>query len=196
MTRPLLILTFIITTKVCFSQTQPADKNKHINLPAYLIELEQISGRDSIIHIDSTYGFQITIPKWWHIRETPLNLFGGTFPAVDSIENALLFKSFKRDEFKDLADFENWVVKDYSMGQSPKWSSQHKMLLKKELTDFKYLGNAYKVQLLRGNKIYDCCYIIIETSTSYIWIDFTATNTTYPKNFDKFKEIVSLFKKL
>ena len=181
---------------MCFSQNPPADQNRHINLPAYLIELEQMSGRDSIIHIDSTYGFQITIPKWWHIRETPLNLFGGTFPAVDSMENALLFKSFKKDEFKDLADFENWVVKDYSLGQSPQWSSQHKMLLKKELTDFKDLGNAYKVQMLRGNLIYDCCYIIAETSTSYIWIDFTATATTYPKNFDKFKEIVSLFKKL
>jgi len=112
-----------------------------------------------------------------------------------AIENALLIKCFKKEEYKDLTEFENWVVKDYSIGQSPKWSSQHKILLKKELTDFKYLGNSYKAQWLRGNKIYDCCYIITETST-YIWIDFTATNTTYPKNFDKFKEIVSLFKKL
>ena len=87
MTRPLLILAFLFVMQVCFCQNQPPDKSKHINLPAYLIELQQISGRDSIIHIDSTYGFQITIPKWWHIRETPLNLFGGIFPAVDSIEN-------------------------------------------------------------------------------------------------------------
>lgn len=196
MQKIIFLVIFFAATHFCYSQIPPTDNSKHINLPVYLIELEQISGKDSIVHVDSTYGFQITIPKWWHIRETPLNLFGGTFPEVDSIENALIFKCFKKDEFKSVADFENWVIKDYSMGQTPKWSNQDMMLLKKELTDFKELGNSYKTQLLRGNKIYDCCYIITQTNNAYIWIDFTSTNTTYPKNFDKFKEIVSLFKKL
>jgi hypothetical protein len=198
MKRHLFFATLLLVTHCCFAQTQPIDKTKHINLPVYLIELEQISGRDSIVHIDSTYGFQITIPKWWHIRETPPNLFGGTFPPVDSIENALVFKCFNKTEFKSIDDFENWVIKDYSIGESPKWSnqSQHRMLLKKELTTFKELGKSYKTQLLKGGKIYDCCYIITQTSTAYIWIDFTATTTTYPKNFDRFKEIVSLFKRI
>ena len=147
-------------------------------------------------HVDSTYGFKVVVPEWWNIRETPTNMFGGTFPAIDSIENALLIKSFKKGKFKDLADFENWVIKDYSMGQTPKWSLQHKVLLKKQIEDFKELGNAYKVQMLRGSKIYDCCYILTETENSYVWIDFTATNTTFVKNWDKFKEIVNSFKKL
>jgi hypothetical protein len=195
MKKSLLFAALLYTTHFANGQTQPSDKSKHINMVAYLIELEQIIGKDSIIHTDSNYNFQVTIPKWWHIRETPTNLFGGTFPAIDSIENALLFKCFKKDEFKSLSDFENWVIKDYSMGETPKWSSKHKMLLKKELTDFQSLGNSYKVQLLWPPKIYDCCYIITETSSAFIWIDFTATTTTYPKNFEKFKEIVNLFKR-
>ncbi len=196
MPKTLLIIIFLVTVHAGFAQTQPADKSDHINLAAYLIQLQQISGKDSIIHVDSTYSFQITIPKWWRIRETAPNLFGGTFPTVDSIENALLFKCFKKDEFKSLSDFENWVVKDYSMGQTPKWSTKQTMLLKKKLEDFQNLGSAYKVQLLWSPKIYDCCYIITETRTAYIWIDFTATSTTYPKNYNRFKEVVSLFKKL
>jgi hypothetical protein len=147
-------------------------------------------------HVDSTYGYKIVVPQWWNIRETPPNMFGGTFPAIESIENALLFKSFEKAKYKSFADFENWVVKDYSMGQSPKWSSQHTFMLKKQIDDFKEIGNAYKVQILRGNKLYDCCYILIETANSFVWIDFTATSTTYTKNWDKFKEIANSFTKL
>lgn len=147
-------------------------------------------------HVDSTYGYKITIPDWWTIRETPPGMFGGTFPAIESVENALIFKSFDKAAHKNFADFEKWVIKDYSMGQSPKWSTQHIILLKKELDDFKETGNAYKVQLMRGNKMYDCCYLLVETAKAFVWIDFTATSTTYTKNWDKFKEVVNSFTKL
>lgn len=193
MKQSVLIGILLFATCLSYSQVSPSDSVKHINLPAYLIELRQITGEDSIVHTDNSYGFTITIPKWWRIRETPPYLFGGTFPAVNSIENALIFKCFKKDKFKDKEDLENWVIKSYSLGQTPDWSNQHKMLLRKELPDFKELGSSYKVQLLNGGLMYDCCYILTETSSAYIWIDFTATSTTYPKNFDKFKEIVSLF---
>jgi hypothetical protein len=133
---------------------------------------------------------------WWHIRETPPNAFGGTFPAVDSIENALLIKCFPKESFKDLADFEDFVIKGYSIGQAPKWSAMHQLLLRKEVTDFKKLGNAYKVQMLMRGRIYECCYILTVSGSAYIWIDFTATGSTYPKNYDRFKEVVGLFKVL
>ncbi len=194
MKRYLVIIIVLIAARPCLGQVQIADDHRHINLGAYLIGLEQVMGKDSIVHADSAYGFQVTIPQWWHIKETPLDFFGGTFPAVDSIENALIFKCFEKTKFNNLGDFENWVIKDYSMGQKPKWSQEHTILLKKELDDFKQMGNAYKVQILRGNKIYHCCYIITQTDKAYVWIDFTATETTYPKNFERFKEVVSLFK--
>ncbi len=196
MTKIIFILSILTSSLTSFSQTTPTNKGEHINMLAYLYELEQIGGHDSIVHRDSTYSYQVTIPLWWRIRETQPFMLGGTFPAIDSIENALFFKCFKKDKFKDFADFENWVIKDYSLGQSPNWSSKQKVLLKKELPDFKEIGNAYKVQLLWTPKIYECCYVLTETSSAFIWIDFTATQTTYTKNFEKFKQVLSLFKKL
>lgn len=183
-----------ITISACalsFSKKAGQTANaEHFNLLSV-----QYPAGDSTQHVDSTYNFKLVVPDWWNIRETPSNFFGGTFPAIDGIENALLLKCFDKAKFKSISDFENWVIKDYSMGQSPKWSSQHTILLKKALADFKELGNSYKVQLMKGGTMYDCCYILTETSTAYIWIDFTATSTTYPKNFEKFKEIINLFKR-
>ena len=196
MKKYLLLSVFLLLVQLCLSQTQPVKKGDHINMLAYLYELQQVSGHDSIVHIDSAYGYQVTIPIWWRIRETQPFMLGGTLPAIDSIENALFIKSFRKDQFKDITDFEKWVIRDYSMGQSPKWSSRQTVLLKKEIPDFKELGNAFKVQLLWQPKMYDCCYILTETSSAYIWIDFTATGTTYAKNFEKLKQVVNSFKKL
>lgn len=196
MTKIIIVLSILISSLAGFCQTSPANSGEHINMLAYVYGLEQASGHDSIVHVDSAYGYQVTIPLWWRIRETQPFMLGGTFPAIDSIENALFFKCFKKDKFKDFADFENWVIKDYSLGQSPKWSSRQTVLLKKELPDFRNIGNAFKVQLLWTPKIYECCYVLTETSSAYIWIDFTATQATYPKNFEKFKEVLGLFKKL
>ena len=170
---------------------------KHGNLVAYLYELEQISGIDNIEHTDSISGYSLIIPLWWKIRETPNgNLFGGTFPAIKEIENALLFKAFDKSEYKSIKDFENWVIGDYKIGDTPKWSNSHKILLKKELDEFKDIGKSYKVQLIWDGYLYDSCYIIVETSNSYLWIDFTATKETYDVNFPKLKEIIADYKTL
>ncbi|RZN82829.1 MAG: hypothetical protein EVB11_07420 [Winogradskyella sp.] len=174
-----------------------AENGRHGNLVAYLYELEQISGIDNIKHTDSTSGYSLVIPLWWKIRETPnASLFGGTFPAINEVENALLFKAFGKSEYESFKDFKKWVIADYKMGDMPKWSNSHKILLKKELDEFKNIGKSYKVQLMRNGYLYDCCYIIIETSNSYLWIDFTATKETYDLNFAKLKEIIADYKTL
>lgn len=157
--------------------------------------LTPAQAQDPVLHTDSVYGFQISVPAWWDIKETPPDFFGGTFPAINGIENALIFKCYKKDQFKDMKTFERWVFKDYGMGQNPQLSQDIPILLKTELSDFKEVGNAYKVQLLNGGKIYNCCYIITETTTAYIWIDFTATPKTYPKNFYKLKIIIGKLKR-
>ena len=187
--------------KLCiFSALEIADQHQYFKLMRkyFLISIlcTLTTAAFSQTHVDTVHGYQIQVPNWWTIRETPAYMFGGTLPAVDDIENALIFKCFSKEDIKDMAEFESWVITGYTMGQSPRWSSQHKFLLRKKLEDFKEIGSAYKVQMMKGNKIFDCCYIMIETSKAYIWIDFTATSTTYPVNWDKFKEIVSSFKKL
>ena len=205
----LAVLTFFISyaeaqqdsTKVKETVTKTdsltADSTGHTNLEAYLYELEQISGKDNIKHTDSVAGYSLVIPNWWRIRETPNNmLFGGTFPAIEDVENALLFKAFDKSKFDDIDTFERWVIADYRLGDKPKWSRSHSIVLKRELENFEDLGKSYKVQLMWGSSIYHCCYIIIETSTSFLWIDFTATQDTYDVNFPKLESIMANFKTL
>lgn len=187
----------LLINNFLFSQTDTIKKietSKHGNLVAYLYELEQIQGIDNIKHTDTLLDYKINIPIWWKIRETPnIFMFGGTLPAIDGIENAILFKSFQKNEFKDLEDFDNWVIKSYKIGEFPKWSNSHTILLKKENEDFKKFGKSYFVQLMRGGKLYECQYIIIETTKTYLWIDFTATKETYNVNLKKFSEILNRF---
>ena len=183
--------------KIIKADSLEIKEGKHGNLVAYLYELQQLSGVETIKHIDSTSGYSIVIPNWWKIRETPNNsLFGGTFPEVNKVQNALLFKAFNKTDYKNLKKFEAWVISNYKLGDIPKWSRNHKILLKQEIDDFKNIGNSYKVQLMWNGSIYYCCYIIVETSKSFLWIDFTATNDTYDINFPKLKELLKKYKTL
>lgn len=196
--KKIVMLFIIISFQVSFSQTdsiQKIENSRHGNLVAYLYELRQIQGEDNIEHTDSTRNYKINIPLWWKIRETPNgDLFGGTFPPVKGIENALLLKSFPKEQFQNLDDFENWVIKDYKTGDTPEWSDSHKILLKKQDGEFSKIGKSYFVQLMRGGRLYHCRYIVIETSKTYLWIDFTATQETYDVNFKKLKELMDGFK--
>ena len=181
----------ITTTKEDSTVTQ---QGRNGNLGAYLYEILQLTGNDNIEHVDPNFGYRIVIPKWWRIRETP-NVFmlGGTFPAVDEIENALMLKAYDKGSFEDYSDFEKWVISAYNTGDTPTWSNGHVLKNKEAIEEFKDLGNSYKVVLdWRGSEYY-CCYIIVETSKSFLWIDFTATEGTYEVNFSKFQEIMSSF---
>lgn len=71
-----------------------------------------------------------------------------------------------------------------------KWSES---TLKKDLSEFSSVGKAFKVQLKFDDTFYNCCYIIIETSKSYLWIDLTATRETYDIDFKKLEDIMLKF---
>lgn len=155
---------------------------------------EQKSGQDQIKYIDSTYGYSVTIPKWWKIKETPsANFFGGTLPKINQSEGALLFKAFEKEKFKTLPNFENWVISNYRSGDTPQWSNAHKVLFKKDLSTFADIGKAYKVQLKTEDTFYNCCYVIVETSQSFLWIDLTTTRETYDANFKKLENVMLEF---
>jgi hypothetical protein len=189
-----ILLTVLLCTGVQYSyaQASPAERNAQ----SEKLMAEQAAGKDSLLYTDTVNAYQLIVPSWLHIMQTRASLFGGTFPAVDSIENALVIKSFRKEKIGSIGNFEKWVIADYSMGQAPRWGDDVKILLKKKITEFNETGNAWKVQLIWGGRLYDCCYIIAETSKAFLWIDFTATSTTYPVNFEKLKQVVSLFKPL
>lgn len=172
-----------------FAQTKTS-----VNANAAKIILEQKSGQDQLKYVDSTYGYSVVVPKWWDIKETPsANFFGGTFPEINNSKSALLFKSFEKEQFKTLQNFENWVVAGYRSGETPRWSNEHKFLYKKNLDEFKSIGKAYKVQLKADDSFYNCCYIIIETTKSFLWIDLTSTRETYDANFKELEKLMSQF---
>lgn len=172
-----------------FSQSKSANNNS-----AAQVIMKQKSGEDQIDYTDSKSGYSIIIPKWWEIKETPNpNFFGGTFPEIDKSQSALLFKAFEKEKFKTFENFENWVIAGYKSGDTPKWSNDHKVLFKKNLEEFASIGKAFKVQLKTDDKFYNCCYIIVETTKSFLWIDLTSTRETYEANFIKLEKIMSQF---
>ena len=175
-----------------FSQTNPA-----ISTSASQVIEKQSSGQDQVDYTNSELGYSMTIPKWWEIKETPsANFFGGTFLEVENSKSALLFKAFKKETFKTLENFENWVIVGYRSGDTPKWSKDHKILFRKKLENFSSLGKAFKVQLKVDDLFYNSCYIIVETSKSYLWIDLTATRETYDANFKSLEKIMLAFEAL
>lgn len=185
---------FIFHFFVLFSQENDSISKQHTNSVANFYELEQINGVDSIDHTDDIGAYKITIPLWWRIRQTPdPSFFGGTLPAVNGIENAILFKSFAKDGFDDFDEFNNWIINDYKAGDYTNWSNQHRIVSQHRIDNFSDIGNSYEVELNRNGYTYKCCYIIVETSKAYVWIDFTATENTYNENFQKLEDLMYLF---
>jgi hypothetical protein len=155
---------------------------------------QEEAGIDALTYLDLTFNFQVQIPNWLHLRETGSDLaLGGTLPAVEGIENAILIKMFYKDNFETFRDFKKYIVEDLIFLQTPPWSSSHIFYGKQELGKYKNIGDAYKVYWIFNNLIYHCKYILIETKTSYLWIDFTSTQETFDKNIDKFDEFMNGF---
>jgi hypothetical protein len=122
------------------------------------------------------------------------NIWGGTLPAVNGIENAICIKAFDKNNYKSFVEFRKYVAEDLVFGKPAPWGDSHISYGKKELGKYKNIGYAYIVYLLRNNLIYHCKYILIETKTAYLWIDFTSTKETFDENINKFDEFMNGFK--
>ncbi|MEO8773955.1 MAG: hypothetical protein ABI263_07480 [Gelidibacter sp.] len=190
-----LLLALIIFSQVSFNGFSQTNATASHTV-SEVIKNQEL-GQDQINYTNSKFGYSVTIPKWWDIKETPSpNFFGGTFPEINKSKSALLFKAFEKEKFKTFQNFENWVISGYKSGDTPKWSKDHQILYKKNLNEFATIGKAFKVQIKADDTFYNSCYIIIETSKSYIWIDLTATRETYDANFKDLEKIMSQFKAL
>jgi hypothetical protein len=197
MTKIILTLFFVIPSVICFCQTADSSKLKRGSFDTY-DELRKKQAKDSIAkltYLDSTFNYQVEIPNWLNLRETgTVYAFGGTLPAIDGIENAILIKVFDKAKFPTYSDFKYFIVESLTFGQPPKWSTSHKFMGKKELGKYNNIGDSYKVYLMRGNLLYHCEYVLVETKSAYLWIDYTSTQDTFDKNFAKFEEFMTGFK--
>lgn len=149
---------------------------------------------DQLTYLDSSFNFRVKVPNWLKLRETgSAYAWGGTLPAVQEIENAILIKIWDKTDFATLKDFKRYIIEDISFGQTAKWSEKHQFMGKKELPAYKNIGQTYKVYWLIGKLMYHCEYVILETKTAYLWIDFTATQETFDTNISKFEEFLNGF---
>jgi hypothetical protein len=102
--KSLLIITFTFFYTISFSQTSDSLK------------------------IDTTFSYEAKIPSWLHqLKTESTNLFGGTLPAVNGIENAIVIESFKKTELMTsnlyfllatlLESLQNLIVTKFGMGK-------------------------------------------------------------------------------
>jgi len=197
MKRIILTLLLLIWVSLAFSQTKSSEEVKKDSYNNYdeLREKQNKIGIELLTYLDSTFNFEVKVPNWLNLRETGSPYaWGGTLPAVDGIENAILVKSFNKSGYKSLAAFRKFIVDDLVFGQSPPWSPNHIVMGKKDLGEYKNIGHSFKVYLMQRKVMYYCEYIIMETKTAYLWIDFTSTQETFDKNVGKFDEFMNGFK--
>ena len=196
MKRIALTLFAFLISGLTFSQTNDSTKFKKDSFDNYqeLREKQKNAEIEKLTYLDSTFNFQVQVPNWLNLKETgTIYAWGGTLPEVDSIENAIIIKIFEKNDYKSLADFKKHIVGELVFGQSPEWSNSHKFMGKKDLGKYRNIGDAYKIYLLQGKIMYYCEYILLETKTAYLWIDFTSTQTTFDINIGKFEEFLSSF---
>ena len=150
-------------------------------------------GIEQLTYIDSTFKFKIAIPEWYKVMETGTPYaFGGILPEVQGIENAIAIKSYDK-KGNSFEEFEEYIVKHMVLGQTVNWSKSHTSMGKKELDEFNEVGKSYKVYLLINNLLYHCQYVLTESETAFLWIDYTATEDTFDKNKGKFEEFMKGF---
>ena len=185
---------FIIS--VC-GQTNDSAKviRKTFDIYNELRKMQKEAEIDILTYLDSTFNYQVLIPNWLNLKETGMiYAWGGTLPAVEGIENAIMITACEKNEYKSFVEFRKYIVEDLIFGQKMPWSDSHIFYGKKELGKYKNIGYAYKVYCIYQNLMYHCKYILVETKTAYLWINFTSTPETFEKNINKFDEFMNGFK--
>jgi hypothetical protein len=89
-----------------------------------------------------------------------------------------------------MAAFKDFVIGTWTFGTHPKWSPEHVCYGLKDMDDVPGIGKSYRASNFWQNHIYTCKYVLAETKTAFLWIDCTATATTYEVNLPKFDEFL------
>lgn len=169
---------------------------ENIDIPTYNLS-GIFKAAKKIIYIDSANTYKVVVPKWLALRQNnDLNFFGGTLPPVNTIENAIIISSVKKNEYKSFQAFRNYIIEDtaYLSGKAPVWDTARKFSsIKKDLLSVPANHSSYKVTFKRLGSVFVASYVLVETKTSYLWIQFIATENTYMANLQKFKEFLKGF---
>ena len=183
-----LIILLLLAVLNCTAQTDTIQR-KYDNIEDLKDQVEQNEIVD-LDYIDSTFSYRTIVPDWLTLMETGNpTIWGGTFPKIDGIANALLVKGFAKSEFKDFNKFKEVYLTGNMFGQQVKWGAEQTWYGQNDLIEIEN-GFKQKVFIMYGNLIYHNQFILLESKTAYLWIQFTASPDTYDKNIDKFNEFM------
>ncbi|KGO94814.1 hypothetical protein Q766_01485 [Flavobacterium subsaxonicum WB 4.1-42 = DSM 21790] len=155
-------------------------------------KLVNTSSADTLkISSHKEFGYSIKPPVWFKEKISQDNIYGGTFPAIDQIENAVIITGFKKTDFTSFEDFTRIYITGNTFGKPALFSKEHIWYGRNEY-DLKKIphGVSSRVFTFYKNKIYHNQFVLLETSNAFLFINFCATPETYDKNFTKFTEFL------
>jgi hypothetical protein len=146
------------------------------------------------VRVDSNLNYQVKIPSWLHVIETgSSNIFGGTLPAVNGIENAIAIQGFLKSQFKSFDEFKDIFLTGNKFGQPTKFDSEVIWYGQQQLVKIEN-GVKQRVFTFWQNNIYHNQFVLLQTNTAYILIKYVSTPETYDLNLSKFEEFLGGFK--
>ena len=183
------IIILLLTTLGCIAQNDTI-KQGYDDIEDLNSQIEEHKIVD-LQYIDSTFSYRVTVPSWLTLIETndPM-LFGGIFPEVDGVENAVLIRGFSKSEFKNFAEFKDIYLTGNRFGQPVKWGSEQIWYGQNDLVNITD-GVKQKVFIMWKNLIYHNQFVLLESQTAFLWIQFTASPETYDQNIGKFNEFMN-----
>jgi hypothetical protein len=146
------------------------------------------------VYTNTMYKYQVEIPSWLTINAgySYLN-WGGKLETNNEVKSGIEVKSFDKKDFTNYETFKKYILGS-TFGEPMMWSKYHKMYSSKFLGNWKDQGESYFVSLLYGKHLLCYKYILIETSASYLWVEYSAPKEDYEANISKFDEFLEGFK--
>lgn len=125
------------------------------------------------------------------LRETGnTKSWGGTLPGVNGIENAILVTGFHKSEFRSFDEFKHIFLTGNKFGNKTLYNNQHIWYGQNDLIEIEN-GVKQKVFTLWDNHIYHNQFVLLQTPSAYLLVQFVATPDTYDVNISKFEIFIS-----
>ena len=194
-TTSLLAVLFFVAVVVSgqFADTAKL-KREQFNSYEELRAKQKKAGIDTLFYLDSTFGFSARVPGWLDLKETgSADRWGGIIQDAGGFGNAILVTGFPKSAFKSFDEFKTIYLTGNKFGQPTKYSSEHIWYGQNDLINMRN-GVKQKVFTFWRNKIYYHMFVLLESTSAYLWIQFTSTPESYDLNISKFNEFMAGFK--
>ena len=178
--------------------SQKTKDTVYVNYESVNDLLDKTQRAEVTLHLfrNEQFGYEVNIPAWLALKETgESNFFGGTFPAVKGVENALLVTAFSNERFKSFDEFEYIYLTGNKFGKPTLFDREHTWYGQNELKKIPH-GVEQRIFMIWNNKVYHCKFVLLETPKAYLWVQFTSTPGTYDENLPKFDDFVAGIKML